>query len=412
MSEETKTQIVLDEKRRLPDIYKSFLEYEKESETGKLIVEWNAISLIAATVQRRIWLRIANFEPHYANFMIIVVGKPATRKSTSMRTVTRILRDLDVTIAPAVNSLPFLIQCMEKSKKDFVGIDGSVYTHCSLSAFADELSTFLSSGDADTFLKMLCDWEGCPPVFDKGTKFSGCDGIVNMFFNFLANTTPVLLPRILPPEHIGSGFSSRVIYVFSEESGVSPLPRFQVSEEGKKLYEDLLHDLSFISQFSGGCTMSEECKNAYVTWYVDMRRNVPDCPFDPTHFNYYWSRRQVHLARLMMIFAISDASANFSHGALVIDERHFDKALGLLLRTELQMPRVFSAYGAYDKASIVGSVLSTIRSKNALKKKLTEADLYNMFSSDFGPTEFNLMIDNLVKMKVITNNALFGLRCS
>ncbi|MFH1685046.1 MAG: hypothetical protein ABH983_01955, partial [Candidatus Micrarchaeota archaeon] len=168
-----------------------------------------ALFVISAAVERKVWFD-RGFEMLYPSVYLILVGPPSSRKSV-VRFGDRILRNCDVNLFPDKVTMQSMWDVMEAGHK-VVEMEGKEYKHCSWSLISEEWQFFIGDQDKE-FLNTLNKFYDCRERFDYSTKWCGKNHLDNIFLNMLGAIQPDILSATLPVEAIGSGFTSRLIYV-------------------------------------------------------------------------------------------------------------------------------------------------------------------------------------------------------
>lgn len=363
------------------------MEYTDNTEPCDLYRKWVIVSVIAACMQRKIWLDWGD-ERHYANMYIVLVGASGRcRKSTAMRPGKALLRNIGIELTADCGSWERLIQRMAEATKSFMLDDGNLTNHCSMTAFASELMVFLDTNN-EKMVKGLTDWWDCEEHWSYETKNKGNDYISGLWFNIVGATTPSLVREQLPTSAIGGGLTSRIIFVFAADKGkIVPLPF--TTEEQEIAAGQIEQDLNDIFQTSGGFTIDEEFANAYVKWYTHVSTHPPNMgqQLDP-----YVDRRATHLKKLAMILCI--ARSNQLH----LEKQDFDAALTMLLEAEKGMGRVFEGMGKH------GDILMQMRTFMEERKgrSVTYEELVDRFQYDILAKEIYIYMDGLKKAGHVT----------
>ena len=204
--------------------------------------------------------------------------------------------------------------------------------HCSLTIHASELTVFLGFQERD-LLSMLCKWYDCENRYRKDTIARGEEEIHNVWCNLLGATTPGQLEDALPEGAVGSGFTSRVVFIFEDNKGKT----VRKPTLDAQLGDDLLTDLEHISHISGEFSVLPETEEIYFQWYEDAEsRRI----FDDARLEYYVQRRPTHLWKLAMIQSAAIDSS------MVVTPDHMESAIATLLEAEEKMPQVFAGVGS------------------------------------------------------------------
>jgi hypothetical protein len=239
-------------------------------------------------------------------------------------------------------------------------------------------------------MSILCDFYDCRPRFIYETIGRGTEEIIGVFLNLIGATTPDLIQMAMPTEIVGSGLSSRIIFVYEPMIRARvPCPFFTHTEEGRDLKRKLTEDLHQIKALSGRFKVSKNYVAAWTEFYMTM---PIDPPFDPRNFKHYWSRRPGHITKLSMIFSASRSNE------MIIRVRDLERAIAFLSETERNMPNVFAGMGRSNKSDIVSAIMRFI----ALKEQIKMQDLMAEFVRDVDDYEMERIIKTLRTMKYIT----------
>lgn len=329
--------------RDVPNWLDAYLEYTSNTESPTSYHIWCGLSTIAGALQRRVYLKWGIGQVIYPNLYVILVGPSGrTRKGVALGIAKDLLRQVPgVTVCPESSSgKQSTILVMKDAKLDFTDpTDSLIKTHCSVTAFSEELSVFLGQGDI-SYLSALTDWYDSKDDWEYRTIGRGTDSIKGVCLNLVGGTAPDWIQSMLPQEAVGGGFTSRVIFIVEErKKQVVPEPYITPREE--KLQGMLLKDLERIGKMSGQMTMSKECRDAYVDWYVTESgkadRGKP--AVDDPRFAGYNERRATHLRKILMCCSAARSDD------LLITRDDFDRAESLLRNAEVNMGKTFGGLG-------------------------------------------------------------------
>jgi len=338
-------------KRQLDNWIQGFTDWSFYTEPPLLYRKWVAVSTIAAALGRRVEFRLGT-ETFYPNFYIILVGPPAARKGTAMRLGKKLADQAGIEFAPNESSVQGLIDLMKN--RDEMSIDdiGTQLFHASINVHAAELTVFLGYNNYK-LLGYLCDWFDCPDVFRYKTVGRGDEVLNNIWVNLQGATTPSLLRTSLPEEAVGSGFTSRTIFVYEEDKGrvvVIPGVPNEMQDDGeitdmqdmllegeKKLVNDLMQMRAMQGRFREG--------PGFRKLYYNFRLASEERQPKNQKMEGYEGRRPLHAVKLAMVMSAS------RNNELVITEEDLANAIELLEQTEVKMPRTFSGVGANPLAA-------------------------------------------------------------
>lgn len=379
-------------KRRLSDWISGYLEYTDESEPPISYNTWTAISLISSALRRRVFFKWG-FETIYPNMYVVLIGPSGKcRKGTAMRMGYEIIKDLGIKIVSESITREKLIRNMKESVDNFMDPQTKkIHFHCSMSCMSEELSVFLGQSDVK-FLADLTDWYDSKDKWTYDTKGSGTDTIQGVCFNLLGATAADWLVSILPPEAIGGGFTSRIIFVV-EENKRRTVPKPMVSKRTLLLMEALKDDLERISTLAGQFVFSTETEDMYTAWYQDQDRlsAAGKPPISDPRFAGYCERRVTHLRKLSMIFSASRGND------MLITPDDFERALNCMKAAEVKMVKVFSGLGSARYSQITDKILTYMQGR----KQVSRAELVANFYRDLDMETLKIIEQTLEAMKVI-----------
>lgn len=336
-------------KRRTKDVLDAYLEYQANTEPPDIYKTWAGISMIAATMQRKCYLKwgVYNF---YPNMYIILVGPPGkARKGTAMSPAKSQLQALKVRTAAEATTKEALIRRIAESANMYENKKGMPVAHCSLTIFSDELTVFLGYSNKE-LMANLADWFDCADHWTYDTKGAGTDEIHNLWVNILGATTPELMQATMPMELMGGGLSSRMIFVYAPKKGRKVALPWR-TEQQEQLCKDVAHDLETIFAMQGQFTTTKNFTTRWTQWYLSKPE---ECPLGCRHLNYYWERREVHLLKLCMIMSASRSNEK------IIRVCDFERANDILSEAERTMPYAFQGMGHRSDAQVMAIIMNEI----------------------------------------------------
>lgn len=379
-------------KRRLDNWISGFLEYTKEFEPPDSFLLWTAISTIGAALQRKVRLEWGA-DVYYPNFYIVLVAPPGrARKGTAMKPARDILRELKIPLSADRTTLAALVQDLSSASDSYIDRSKGVsIAHSSLTIFSPEFSVFCGKDNMDLLMN-LADWFDCDSLWENKTKTQGVEEIHGVFVNLIGATTPHLVQKNFNEMIVGGGLASRIIFICEQNRRfASPSPFFVLSEEGRKLKQDLVHDLAVIRNLAGPVKITEEFLKKYHDWYINQPE---ECPFDPYHFGSYWSRRSVHLRKLAMVIVAA------RQNNLTLTGVDFDAALTLLEQAEDKMPDVFAGVGASSDSELIHRVAQFIYRK----KEVTFGEIMREFLMDTNLEQLRHILNGIKEAGFCTIN--------
>lgn len=354
------------------DFFRSYMEFVGASEAPTLYHRWTAVSILGTLIGRKLKLPFGHGEI-YPNQYIMLMGSPGTRKGTAMNIGRRLLRDIGYKrFAPdRVSKERFLME-MKPRSADFLeegNTDLSILAFdepFELYAFAEEFTDFVGQGGME-FMTMLTKlWDNMeeythPKIHGKSIMVE--KPTVNLF----GGNTVQGFALAVPPEALGNGFMSRVIFVHAEPTGrkiTFPLPPCP------SLKETLCQHLKMIDKMQGTATISEEAMPILERIYHEFK-NVDD-----HRFQHYSTRRFTHLLKLSLIIAASSLRS-------VLSRQDVLQANTLLHYTELRMPKALGEFGRSKYSDVANMILEYL---NRTTKPVQFNDLWKLVQKDLAKT--------------------------
>lgn len=376
--------------RVLNDWLDAYMEFTEESEPPILYREWVGMFTIAAALRRKVYLPQGLRSPIYPNLYVIFVGAPGRcRKGTAMAVGKDLMETVGIKIAPPSITIEALIKLIEESEELHTDADGKHIVHSSLSVFSEELMVFLDYNNGK-FLSALTDLYDCAEHWEYRTKNMGTNEITGVWLNLLGATTPHLIQVALPPDSIGGGLASRMIFVYEDDKAKTLKMKMHLTPREEKLRADLVHDLAEIGLLSGRFKFTPEAEEWFTDWYLNMKSTMAPMPRD---FEGYVNRRPTHLQKAAMILCASRGSSR------TVEVSDLERALHLHERTEKKMPRTFAGTGASKVAPIMDRVKQHVARRKTIKLK----ELHSTFANDFDSTQdFVTAVDTLKDQGFLT----------
>jgi len=382
-----------DTNRRLPDWIDAFMLLTENSEPPEMFRKWTAISVVASALQRKVRVEWGTSLTFYPNFYIVLVGPSATGKGTAMTFGLDIMGKVpSIRFSADATSIQALIRRLKETNlTDIDYITGKQQFHSSMTVFSEEFTVFLGYRDLDK-MSILCNWYDCRSKWAYETISRLKEEIIGVWVNMLAGTTPDSLQSSLPPESIGGGLTSRIIFVYEEKRGKLVTLPIKTKEE-VQLQEDLIHDLEEISMMSGLFRYTEEFMKLWDTWCHEAEGNPP---FHTTKFDGYIGRRRAHLMKLSMVMSASDG---LREEKLVLTQDDLERSIGLLIEVEAKMGLTFGGMGRSDLSDMIHKAVIFFKSLDV--KEVPFWQFARSFEGDLDKFEMEKVIHTLEAMKMV-----------
>jgi hypothetical protein len=339
------------------------------------------ISTLASVLQRKCYIQWGR-ELFFPNLYVVLVGPPAARKGTAMREGKSLLSKIGIEFSADETSRQKLITSMKECQVAEQGDDGKAIYHSSMTIFSTELTVFLGY-DAKEMLSMLCKWFDCEDRFTYDTHGRGKEEIPNVWANLFGATTPAQLQASLPDGAIGSGFTSRVVFIF-EEDKERAIIKPALSPEQVQLEQDLLVDLGDIRNLSGEFGTTDGFEDLYTSWRIESEEHNP---FTEPRLEYYMQRRPTHLFKLATIYSASRGNDK------IVTEQDLQRAIKTLEIAEKKMPQVFAGVGMNPLAAPQMRILRMLKAR----KEMPMAEISDVMSNDLGYNQLAEVMNSLAQ---------------
>lgn len=346
------------------------------------------MSTIAGALRRRVWIDQAYFQ-WTPNFYIIFVAPPGiVSKSTTLSIGMRLLRQIPgIHFGPDAVTWQALTEALANSTEEVLMPDKMYHPMSCITIASSEFGTFLNPKDREMVDVLVSLWDGQLGVWEKRTKTQGSDIIANPWINIAACTTPSWIAGNFPDYMIGGGFTSRCVFIFADtKRRLVPYPSEEVPPEFKKMEEELVHDLEYVSTFCGEFTLDESAKRFGEEWYI-THHNAHNAELANSRFAGYLARKQTHIHKIAMVLSAADAAAE----RLVISKEHLEAASEIATSLEADMPRVFSQIGLIGITKHADEMLQLLRSFRKLERRDLVRHTFNLM----GPDEFGKSLQSL-----------------
>ena len=313
--------------RKLPSWIDAFIEVTTNLDAPLIYRRWTAISVLAATVTQRVWVKTSS--NLYPNIYLFMIGHPGVGKSRTISVGRRLVQGLsEFHLAPISMTFASLVDSMNKAKTTIAIPGQDPITFNSLYICADELGAFIHKYEPEMIDGLAAFYDPAP--YRQTRRGNDLDIKVDSpQINLLAGSTPQNLIGFMPEKAWGMGFSSRCIMIFSDERIIGD--DFAPRESPKT--GALKNDLAAIANLWGQFHVTEDYRNAVNNWRQLGEPPVPDHP----KLIHYITRRKTHLYKLSMVASIDRANT------LVLTVEDFNRALGWLIEAEETMPDIFKA---------------------------------------------------------------------
>lgn len=330
----------------MDDFFERYLEYAGvgTSEAPTIFHRWSIVSAIGALLGRQIYLPFGHSKI-YPNQYIMIMGSPGSRKSTAMGVAKGLLAEAGYKrFGPDKTSKERFLMEMKQYEDSYDIEELEALTldePAEVYVVASEFTDFVGSNNME-FITMLTNlWDN--PSEYKNPKIHGASVIVHEpTVNIIGGNTTQGFALAFPPESLGNGFLSRVIFVYGEPNGIKiawPKPSDPL------IGAELVTRLKEVSKtVKGEVTLGPGVVELGDRIYKEFR------DIDDARFKHYSTRRFTHLLKLSMIIAATRISTQ-------IEKEDMLKANTLLHHTESNMPKALGEFGKSKYSDVTNQVL-------------------------------------------------------
>ena len=380
--------------RSLDDWITSYKTYTQNTESASAFHEWVAVSLIASVLRRKAWFNFGRIKV-FPNIYVVLVAEPGiARKTQAITFGEELLAEIPGIVLSADATTPqALLDDLEESVRTDIMPDNTNFTHCSLTISSGEFESFLGSKkDNNLMLILLTDLFDCKHrPYRTRTRHSKSNIIPHPFLNLMAATTPESIANSLPASSIGSGLTSRIIFIWADDKQQKvPIPEIDIKALAIK--ENLIRDLSVIAKICGEYSFTPESKEWWKNFYNNYDERDPKRTCKDPAFNGWYSRKPLLIIKLSMLLQAS------KNNAMKIPSETFIAARNLIEKAETLMVRTFSSVGRSDITSDVAVVRGIIRQAGII----SENKLLQMVWRDIDSKKMDNVIHTILRSGEIT----------
>lgn len=340
------------------DFFSTYLNYTSDSEVPVSFHRWSAVAGIGAILERNIYVELGNSHI-YPNEFSMLIGTAATRKSSAIKLMKRLLREsgYDTIAAEKTSKEKFLLDLAGESdagsdnilERNIFGSDDNSSDLRTMAIFPDEANDFFGISNME-FLSMLgsmWDWHGPPYSNRIKTGVSVC--IPNPTISILSGNTPTGFAAAFPPEIIGQGFFSRLLLIYGESNGRKiAFPKVPHPAETLEVTNFLKEIKSY---YYGKMEYVGDAKSLLTKIYEQAE------PMEDARFDSYSGRRFTHLLKLCLVVAASKLETGITSDTVI-------QANTYLSYAESLMPKALGEFGKSRNSDVTHKVLSFIEHGN------------------------------------------------
>lgn len=310
------------------------------------------------------------------------------------------LREIEaVKFGPEAVTWQALVEALAGAREE-VSLEGNVglkietvlFPMSCISIAAGELGTLIQPSNREMIDALVSLWDGKQAPWEKWTKTSGRDLIVNPFINIASCTTPSWIAQNFPEELVGGGFISRCLFIYGEKKReLIAYPMDKLPPDFVATRTKLIHDLEIISTLAGRVKLTKDALDYGRSWY-DIHNTEMASP-ETARFATYRARKQTHIHKLAIVLSAAERDD------LIVDAKTLEKAKNLVELTEPSLKKVFDAIGLEGAGKRLSLVMQILLSHG----KMTKTALFALLCYKMSSEEFDLAVQagqraNLIKL--------------
>jgi len=371
---------------------------EGRNEAPVIVHRWSALCVLAAFMERRVWIKQGMFRV-YPNMYVQLLGEPASKKSTAIKTAKRLLKltgydnfasektsmeaflqslhdmtfedfdigaflrgesineysgDIDMLLDDAISGAASkkgaVGMTRHKKLKQIAGTLNNV--HCMIAA--DEFMDFVGRGNTEFISLLGTFWDWDDGVYDKQITSRGSAYINNPLINILSGNTPDNFSLTFPPEIQGQGFFSRILLIHVVSSGRRIAEMYEPLEEDRDVLLEWL--LAIGEHCRGEVHIPRDSwdliEHIYLNW-----KDIKDA-----RFARYSGRRQTHLLKLVLLMTIGRCDMTVTKDDIIM-------ANTILSYAENIMPLAMGEFGKGKNSSTANLVMKMINNSTGVSLK-------------------------------------------
>ena len=381
----------------MTDFLSSYLDYASDTEVPAIFHRWAAISSIGAFLGRRYYFQHGHFTIT-PNIYCMLVGVSGTRKSTAIKLFKKLMVQAGYTTIAADKTTKekFILDLSGegddettniksgKQVEDFLSQnlwgedDSDTKPDAEIFIMADEFNDFFGNGNIEfiSLLGTLWDYSG---VYRNRIKNGKSVSISNPTVSILGGNTPTNLSLAFPPEVIGQGFFSRLLFIYGEPNGRRITFPKQPSPESTTAIIKLLQLIRT------GCLGAAELTEGAETLLDKIYRanlGVSDVRFDS-----YSTRRFSHLLKLCLITSAARYSVSITRADVIY-------ANTILSHAENFMPKALGEFGKAKHSDVSHKIVSLVEREYAV---VSFKEIWKHVSNDLEKMQdLTTLLQNLV----------------
>lgn len=370
--------------------FDEYFKYAGETEAPTIYIRWSAIAMISAWLGRDVWIRFGH-DNIYPNQYILLMGTPGARKGTGLGLTKKLLRKAGYkTFANDRTSEERFLSDMQPKLElaDDMDLESLVLEAPGESFVCiGEFLDWIGHGNMG-FLTLLTNlWDNLP-TYEHPKLHGASVSVYKPTVNILGAATVKGFGLACPPEALGTGVLSRLLFIYSDPTDIKITWPEDVPDDADAWLVKRLRDIK--DTMKGVITKTPEASKIMAKMY----HTYPG--IEDARFGDYSARRFTHLLKLAMIIAVADLRT-------CITERDALEANTILSAAEKHMPKALGEFGKSRYSDVSNTIMNIL---NVAVKPVTHNKLWQAVAKDLSKqTELHDVMRNLLaaeKIQVLT----------
>lgn len=363
----------------------AYMRYMDGSETARAYDFWCACWLISYVCGRHVLVNRPRAPVYMNMYLILAADSAVTRKSFAVSTAMKFARQLNH------DQYEFVESKMSAEKLRTILSDrtrrfGEAWACLSVS---EMINFFGKSSSVGGLVGLLTDLYDCPNErIGGGTMTSKADThLKNVFPMLITASTPTWLMQEMTPSVIEGGFTSRALFVWSEEA--KKAISWPTDFEESRYWQLLTHLMSIGNEARRlqEITINEKAKRHFTNWYKG--RHI----FRDSFRASFGGREDSHILRLAAILCIAD-------GTYQIQLSHIRSSIAYITQLRDQAVKLFEGLGSRTALVIaIDRIRDTLVASG--KEVVTQTDLSRKTQPFIKKEQLHAVLDIMNELAMI-----------
>lgn len=327
-----------------------------ESEVPDIYHFWAIVSLLAASVEDRVWFQKFKHEKLYPNLFIVLVGPSGLGKGTAIGHIARLAeKGIHINKYRGRITGPHLIDHLGKPYTDEWG--RRCISNPKLWLIMDELQNDISGNRKmiEDFIYLMTElYTASDYTIQTGTRTHGQVNVSRPIMNWLAGTTEDDLREILTQRLLRSGFTARTCFVFGEYDFDLRIPRVKYPDDYDEVFMHLCLRLWMLQQTTGAFLITDTAEAELDKWYIKRPKPEEELLYSS------WKRQHDLLIKFAMILCLADG------GPQIIQHKHVMQGRNMVGKVFQSSERLVATAGETVETRPSNEVAKYIRQRGQI----------------------------------------------